>query len=78
METKQLIKAKGSFKSFINRYPPVNGLTAKKLLEDFVERKPKFRGVILMHSNRFLDMAYQKIRKKEKVLERIFNERTTN
>jgi len=74
METKQFKKAKGSFKSFVNRYPPVNDLSAKKLLEEFIEKKPKFKGVVLMYADRFLGIAYQSIKKKEKGLERIFNE----
>ncbi len=74
MKRPTLESTKGSFKSFINGYPPLNGLTAKKLLEDFVEKKPKYEIPVRIYAEELLGIAYQKIRKKEKVLERIFNE----
>lgn len=74
MKRPTLESTKGSFKSFINFYPPVNGLTAKKLLEDFVEKKPKFKDIVIDNSDYFVKLAHQKVKYKEKGLERIFNE----
>lgn len=74
MKRPTLESTKGSFKSFVNRYPPLNGLTAKKLLEDFIEKRPKYEIPARIYSRDLLEIAYQRIRRKEKLLERIFNE----
>ncbi len=74
MKRPTLESTKGSFKSFVNRYPPLNGLTAKKLLEDFIEKRPKYEVPAKIYYRELLEIAYQIIRKKEKYLERIFNE----